>query len=123
MNKTMSELVTDLLQVRDCKRELASKTKLLNEQETLLKHEVLRRLNEEGEVGCKTSAGTVTKTSLLIASMQNWELFWPWVKEFDADHLLTRSICNQAYRELIQSGEIVPGLEPVELINLSVRKA
>lgn len=120
---TMGDLVNCMISVRESKRELNEKIKTCEETFGKLKAEVIRRLEEEGTLSTKTKYGIATITKTTVANIKDWSTLWAWIKDNDADYLLQHRISNPAYRELLQSGEGVPGTESVEVVDISLRAA
>jgi len=53
---------------------------------------------------------------------KDWEAIHQYVKDNNAFHLLYRQILSKTYRELLNAGEKVPGIETYTKISISVRK-
>ena len=62
-------------------------------------------------------------TTEVMPTAKDWEQIFGWVKEHEAWHLLIRQLNAASYRELLNSGATVPGVEPFEKEKLSITKA
>jgi len=75
-----------------------------------------------GTTTIKNEYGTFGKQEAIMPIPKDWELIHDYVKQNDAFFLLYKQISAVAYRELLEAGEEIPGVEQYNRITISVRK-
>lgn len=120
---TTAEIVKLMVEIRDEKRTLKAREKELNERWRSLEMELLIRLDEQGMEKAATKDGTASITETILPQVVDWDAFNAHILENDALFLLQRRPAAAAYRELLESGEVVPGVEPYTQRSIGLRKA
>lgn len=64
---------------------------------------------------------SVSIGSVVVASVENWELFWAYIIKNKYTHLLQKRVSDPAYRELLELKKIVPGVLPFTKRTLNLR--
>ena len=94
--------------------------------ETKIKEELEARLiaamDAAGTTMVKNELGTFSRQSSIMPVAKDWEAIHQYVKENDAFHLLYKQILSATYREMIEAGEEIPGIDQYEKITISVTK-
>lgn len=118
--KSASELVNEVYVLEQQKKSAQLKLDLVKADI----RDKLRVLSEAmGDLRqVKTSIATVTRTSTIVPTIKDWDKVQAWIEENDAMYLLTKKISSDGYRELLKSGEEIPGVEPFDKQGFSVRK-
>lgn len=118
--KSASELVNEVYVLEQQKQSAQLKLNLVKADI----RDKLRVLSEAmGDLRqVKTSIATVTRTSTIVPTIKDWDKVQAWIEENDAMYLLTKKISSDGYRELLKSGEEIPGVEPFDKQGFSVRK-
>ncbi len=104
------------------RKELDKKSKELYAEITQLEGEILELMQTANldNAGGKTSSVTITEQ--LVPTIVDNDAFNQYIIQEDALYLLQRRVVATRYKELIDAGETVPGLEPTTLSKLSQRK-
>lgn len=119
---TAGEIIRQMLTVRDERRLIAARDKVLVAQWDGLKVQMLALLKEQGTEHTGTSAGTATKTTTKHAKVTDWDKFHAWIRESDSFHLLQRRVAEAAFREMLEAGmDAPPGVEAVDVDDISLR--
>ena len=120
----IEELVKELWDIREAKRELSQTEKDLNQRYDLAKRSLLELLNNQGLSSVKTTVARVTITESEVVSVTDWDSFYDYVRENNAFHLLQKRPASSACKEQKNiSGEPVPGTQFTTLKDLSLSTA
>lgn len=120
---TTSAIIAKLVEVRDEKRRIGERDKELNDQWRSLEMELLVRLEEQGMKKASTEEGTASITETVLPQVTDWDAVFAHIKATDSFYLLQKRPAAAAFRELLDSGEEVPGMEPYVKKSISLRKS
>lgn len=79
-------------------------------------------MDEQGTLTAGTQVGNAIISEKVVASVKDWDEVWSYVVSNEAFHLLPRSINAAAYREYLNAGQEIPGIEPFVKRDINVRK-
>jgi hypothetical protein len=85
----------------------------------------LNLLTRFKEVGTNTARGdlaSATITESLVPRIEDWGEVSDWIMANDAIYLCHRRVSSGPWKELIDSGETVPGIVPFTKTAISLRK-
>ena len=85
---TADRLVKAYIKIRDKREALSREDSALEEQQEMIKQELLNICKETGSDGLKTKFGTVSRRTAKNYWTSDWESFYKFIKEHDAFHLL-----------------------------------
>ena len=114
--------VDELYELREAKRRKTQEIKDIEAKMETLDADIKTRMSELGVTLIRGTKASISLSHSTIPMMQDFDKFMKYVKENDADYLLQRRINSAPWRELVESGETVPGIEPMDRETLSVRK-
>lgn len=117
-----SDIIEALVNCRDERRRIADRDKELIDIWRGLESELLTRLDDQGMLQGKTTAGTATITTTIQPVVTDWDALHEHIKETGDFYLLQKRPAAAAFRELHQSGEKIPGMEAFEKRTISLRK-
>jgi hypothetical protein len=121
---TTADLIKRLVDIREEKRKIKAREKELNEEWRSLEMEAMVRLDEQGmDKASVKEIGTISIGSTVLPQVVDWDTFGQHIIDNDALYLLQRRPAAAAYRELLESGETVPGVEPYTQRSINLRKA
>ncbi len=112
-----------LYEMREERLKLQREIDELKEKEEALKTHILNTFEEEKLEGSKGVLATASITRRVVARPLDWDAIFQYVKINDAFDLLQRRITDTAYRDRLEHGEQVPGVEPFTVIGLSLTKS
>ena len=122
----MSESIKELTRLLKGSKLKISTLNAASKEEGVLKEDYEKRLiaamNAIGTETIKNDLGTFGIQSAIMPIAKDWEAIHKYVKENDAFHLLYRQILATSYREMLDAGEEIPGIETYERVTISVRK-
>lgn len=136
MNAPAMAPVVDLPQAKNL-AELAQERDNLREQLKAVQDEEkrLKALLEENEAAIieQLDAQGVTRSGIgpysmsisetLVGNVVDWDDTIAYIDEHKAFHLFQRRLSNAAYKEILDGGDAVPGVEPFTKRSLNFRKA
>lgn len=97
-------------QVKDLKTELEG-----------LEYQLIRQMDEVGLDRIRTEAGSFSRSTRMVYNISDFDAFSDYILESKNVSLFQRRASAKAIEEILQSGEIVPGIQPVELDKLNFR--
>lgn len=118
---TMGSLIDRIWASREEKRRLEEQAKEVSAQIAALEEELVERMNAEGTDKAQGTKASVSITSSVVADVQDWDKFWAYVSKNKFWHLVQRRVSDPAYRELLEQGKKVSGVQPFTKRKLNVR--
>ncbi len=117
-----SDIIAKMAEVRDERRRIASRDKELVAEWRSLEMELMTRLDEQGMLKASTSDGTASITETVLPQVVDWDAVYAHIQETGDFYLLQKRPAAAAFRELHQSGEVIPGIEAYTKREISLRK-
>ena len=114
-------LVDQLWAVREKKRELDAQVKELEGQAGDLESQIMETMAEQGLDKMSGAMASVSITTNTVANVESWDDFLAFVYKKKYGHLLQRRVSDPAYRELLEQGVKVPGVNPFNKQRLNLR--
>lgn len=118
---TMGALIDSIWAAREEKRRLESEAKEVSAKIDELQQQLMERMEAEGTDKAQGSKAGVSISKNVVADVKDWDAFWPYVAKNKFFHLIQRRVSDPAYRELLEAGKNVPGVEPFTKRTLNVR--
>lgn len=118
---TIGALIDAVWAAREEKRRLEVQIKEI--EATIAEHQaaLMERMGEQGMEKATGSRASVSISSNVVADVKDWDEFWPYIAKNKFFHLVQRRVSDPAYRELLEAGKKVPGVEPFTKRTLNVR--
>lgn len=120
---TTGELIKELTQIRDDKRELNKRLKELNEEWRTVEALLMLRLDAQGMKRASTDDGTATITTDEVPLVRDWDEALKFMREQDQMHFLQRRIATAAWKEFRKAGYELPGVDVYNKREISLRKS
>lgn len=119
---TIGAMTDQLFNLRESKRELEEKIKVIETQYAEIEETLMKRLEAEGTDKCAGKLASVSISTTTVANVLDWEAFNAWVKKTGNFHLYQRRIADAAWREVFdQKGTAPPGTQPFHKKRLNLR--
>ena len=118
---SLGTLVDKLWAVREERRELDAQVKALEGQASDLESEIMETMAEQGLDKMSGAMASVSITTNTVANVESWDDFLAFVYKKKYGHLLQRRVSDPAYRELLEQGVKVPGVNPFSKQRLNLR--
>lgn len=123
-NKRPGTVAKDVNQLLDLKRKLDlanAKLKPLKDRYGALEDDVLKRYTAEELSSVKTKKGLVARTETTVPDLTDFLAFWEYAKAQNAPELFRKQVNSDAWREHVEKGQPVPGVQAFTRVGLSVR--
>lgn len=117
----IGDMIEELHQLRTKIRDDEQKLKELKKEFDEKQWNVVALMEELGLDQAKSNSATVFVAKDVLPTVKDWEKLTDYIKENDAHYLFQKRITQSAWKELIESGETVPGVEPFEQTKLNMR--
>lgn len=121
--KTLGGIADAYYRKREERLALDRKVKELKAEEELLKEAARAALRKAKTERASGKLGTISLNPKIVATVDDWEALYKYIKKHDAFELLQRRIGLGAYVERLEAGEQVPGVKPEEILDVSLHKA
>ena len=119
--KPLGAIVDALWAEREAKREKEAEVKDIEGRIAAFETELMERLEAEGLDALKGSKASVSVSSSVSANVEDWDAFHAYIGKNKFFHLLQRRVSDPAYRELLDMGKKVPGVQPFNKKRLNLR--
>jgi hypothetical protein len=114
-SKPVGQVINDLAEVRKEIMKKNAEVKDLQKEKSELEAVLMARFKEQGVTRMAADGYTVTLAKQTVPTIKDWTAFSKYVVENDALYLLQRRLSPAPYRDLLDQGQQVPGLEPFEV--------
>ncbi len=118
----LDDTIDHMFMLRERKRGLEAQIKETNAEITECQEWLLTRYKEIGTTTARGALASATMTETVVPVIDNWGEVAEWVIANDAIYLLHRRISSGAWKELLDTGESVPGITPFTKTTISLRK-
>lgn len=119
----LGKTIDKLYELRETRLGIERQVKELKTQENEYRAEILLAL---GTAGLAKASGTVATCGVIsskIPAVVNWELLHDYVRVNNRFDLLHKRVSVTAWRDLVESGAEVPGVESIEDVDISLTKS
>jgi hypothetical protein len=120
--KTLGACVDALYKMREQRLAAQKIVDASKTSEEALKLHVLNNFNRQEVEKSSGKLATCAITRRVVAEVQDWDALFKYVSENDAFDLLQKRVNDTAYRARLEENVEVPGIEPFEVVSLSITK-
>lgn len=120
--KTLGACIDNMYTLRGERLALQRAADAIGDEETLMREHIINTFSKSdinGAKGKRAACGLVTKR---VPTVKDWEKFYEHVRKTNSFDLLQRRVHEAAWRERIEDGKVVPGVEVFDVVTLSVTK-
>lgn len=121
--KELGTTIDELYALREKRLDIEKQVKALKQHEYELRNEILLALGEAGLAKASGQIATCGITKSIVPVVTDWEQVHNYIKINDRFDLLQKRISVLAWRGLNESGELVPGTESIEDVDVSLTKS
>lgn len=119
-SKSLKGLLATLIELKVAKRGLDAKLAKLNSASNELEEQILQRFTAEEISSVRVSGGLATRVVETVPNVCDWDVFYAFVKKHNAFELLQRRVTATAWRERVEAGKPVPGIESFNRVHLKL---
>ena len=117
----IDEMLNDLATTRQAIVKLTEQEKILKSKKDDLETQIIISLKDQGIDRVGNDACTVSIKQEIVPTVRNWDAVHEHVLATGQFELMQKRMSATAYRELIQMGQDVPGVEATELTRMNFR--
>lgn len=118
---TIGGMTDKLIELRDKKRDLEAKIKEVETEANEITEALMAKADAEGMDKGTGKKGTFSIGTAVVANVTDWDALNAYIKKTGYFHLYQRRVTDTAYRELLDLGKKVPGVEPFSKKRLNLR--
>ena len=118
---TMGALIDSIWASREEKRRLDAQVKETEAAIAELQTQLMERMEAEGTDKARGSKAGVSISTNIVANVEDWDALWAYIAKNKYYGLLQKRVTETAYRELLDLGKTVPGVQPFPKRTLNVR--
>lgn len=122
MPKTMGETIDLLFSLREDRKVLEAQIKVIAEKEGALEAHLMTNFDKAGLDGAKGKFATAALKRSTVGDVQDWPALWEYVRKNKAYDMIQKRLSVTAARERWDAGKQIPGVEPKEIVTLSITK-
>ena len=116
------DIIERMNQLRDEKRQLNAEIKALDDEYQELEAALLAAMDGQNTQIAATKRVHASISEQVVPTVEDWDALYEYIKETDQLHLLQRRVATSAWRELLESGEQIPGTAPYKKRSVNLRK-
>jgi hypothetical protein len=118
----IGQKIDALYATRAQRLEIEKQVNALKAQETATKAEIIEQLKSLSLEGAKGSAATAAITYKVKPSVTDWDAVYKYIADNNMFELLHKAITVSLWTALQDDGIVVPGTEPMPIVDLSLTK-
>jgi predicted metal-binding protein len=118
---TIGAKIDQLHALREQKRALEEQVKQLSGQMSELENQLIDQMDSEGVTKSTGNAATVSITTSVKPSVDDWDAFYKYIHRYKYYHLLERRPSVTGCRELLETKGKIPGVVPFTQRKLNIR--
>jgi hypothetical protein len=122
MTKKLDDEIDRMFMLREQKRGLENQIKEVNTEFNKVHEWCLERMDEVGTSTARGRYASVSITESVVPRIEDWGAVQDWIMENDGIYLVHKRISSGPWKELLDTGEIVPGISPYTKRQISLRK-
>ena len=122
MTERLDDKIDKMFMLREQKRGLENQIKEVNAEIADISDWLLDRCDDVGTTTAKGSLASIVVTESVVPRVEDWDAVADYVIDNDAIYLLHRRVSSGPWRELLDTGETVPGITPFTKRAISLTK-
>lgn len=118
---TVATLANRRFELREAKRELEAQVKVIDKELAANEFELLEAADAAGLTHFRVGKLSLAVSEQIVGTVDDWDQLYEYITEHSAFHLLQRRLGNAAYKEILDSGDTVPGVAPFTKRSINMR--
>ena len=110
--ETIGELIEQLRKKREELTKLETTKKGLSKDKIALEGKLLEAMDTQTITSMRGDKATVSISEAVVPTVDSWDDFYNYILETKQPYLLERRPAVTAFREILETGNEVPGLKP-----------
>jgi len=120
--KTLAACADELYKTREARLAAQKAVDALQAKESLLKEHLINNLPKSDASGVAGKLARVTVVTKPVPQVSDWDKFYAFVKKTGSFDLMQRRLADSAVKERWDNGKTVPGVEPFNVVSISMNK-
>jgi hypothetical protein len=120
--KTIGACVDKAYKLREKRHAIAQQVTEVEHEEHALKEHIINSFSKDSIEGAKGTIATASLQRKTVATVKDWDKFYEYIKKTKSFDLLQKRVSDGAYRERLEAGKAIPGVEPFQVLSLSLTK-
>ncbi len=120
--RTIDDLIKERQAVTEQLRAANNLVKTIKEQQDNLDRLLMWKMDKTGVTRVGNDDASVSIGTDVVADVTDWESVYEHIQSTGDFSLIQRRVSSTAYRELLNMGENVPGMQPREIRRINFRK-
>lgn len=120
--RTIDDLIKERQAVTEQLRAANNLVKQIKEQQDDLDRLLMWKMDKTGVTRVGNDDASVSIGTDVVADVTDWESVYQHIQSTGDFSLIQRRVSSTAYRELLNMGENVPGMQPREIRRINFRK-
>lgn len=121
-SQSLGSLIDEYFDLREKKREIEKEVKEVSAQMDDLEARIINQLDADEVTLSRGRRASASISEEEVPDVEDWDAVHEYIMSNDALYLLNRKLTTAAWRELKDSGTLIPGTRPFTRRKLSVRK-
>lgn len=118
--KSLGGQIDTLYRLRSERLEIEREVDRMKKDEQAIREVILAHLVKERATKAAGKLASVSAVTKVIGKVEDWAALWEWARKNDAPEIFQRRINNSAWRERVESGQHVSGVESETVVDLSL---
>lgn len=118
---SIGSLIDQLWELRDTKRALEAKVKEIEERFNEVDEQLMAQLEAAGLDKATGKHASVSYSTSVVGTIEDFDALWAYARKNNYSHLFQRRLSDVAYRELLEAGKKVPGVQPFTKKRINLR--
>ena len=120
----LSELINQLVNIRQQRSELAKQDKELVQQASQLEADIMHAMNEAGTFRASSDIGhSVSMVKKVHPTIVDWDAFYTYLSETKNFDLIQKRLSGPAFRDRWEQGVAIPGASSSEVWEISTTQS
>lgn len=103
-------------------RSVEEKLAAMKKREDEIEEHILQSFDKSDIEGAKGSIATASVSRLVVPAVKDWPKVFAYISKKKAWDLMEKRMARVAYRDRLEAGEIIPGVESFTKVSLSLTK-
>lgn len=104
--------INQLLRLRAKRKKLQRQADEVKAEETRVTEQLMEALLKQKQTKAGSAKATFSLNQRTVCTVEDWKAFHDWIVDNDKPHLLQKRVALEAFRELVEDGEIPAGTKP-----------
>lgn len=120
--KTLGACIDQMYRLRGERLALQRAVDAIGGQETMMREHIINTFNKDDIDGAKGKAASCGIVRKRVPTVRDWNQLYRYIHATKSYDLLQRRVHEKAWRERMEDGKVVPGVEAFDVITLSLTK-